>query len=161
APGGAGQLLHPVPLPRGGGQPADDRRDRPVRQDPRVQVLRGPDRAGPPRGPVMARARERAPGVEARAGRFPGPSLIPALHATRGGGGWLAGGERGALPRAVRRPLYEIGGLIPFYPPFRPRPPATVEVHACHDLSCWLQGADRRIAELRERYAGDAEVEVT
>ena len=46
APGGARQLLHPVPLPRGGGQPADDRRDRPVREDPRVQVLRRPDRAG-------------------------------------------------------------------------------------------------------------------
>ena len=40
------QLLHPVPLPRGGRQPAHDRRDRPVGEDPRVQVLRGPDRAG-------------------------------------------------------------------------------------------------------------------
>ena len=37
----AGQLLHPVPLPGGRGQPADDRRDRPLRQDPGVQVLRG------------------------------------------------------------------------------------------------------------------------
>ena len=44
APRGPRQLLHPVPLPRGGGQPADHRRDRPVRQDPRVQVLRGADR---------------------------------------------------------------------------------------------------------------------
>ena len=29
APRHAGHLLHPVPLPRGGGEPADDRRDRP------------------------------------------------------------------------------------------------------------------------------------
>src|SRR5262249_42125854 len=112
-------------------------------------------------GPVMARARERAPGVEARAGRFPGPSLIPALHAIQERVGWLPREELVALSRDVRRPLYEIEGLISFYPHFRTRPPATVEVHACHDLSCWLQGADRRIAELRERYAGDAEVEVT
>ena len=34
-------------------------------------------------------------------------------------------------------------------------------MHACHDLSCWLQGADRRIAELRDRYDRDADVEVT
>ena len=40
APRAAGQLLHPVPLPGGRGQPADHRRDRPVREDPRVQVLR-------------------------------------------------------------------------------------------------------------------------
>ena len=45
APRHAGHLLHPVPLPRGGGQRADHRRDRPVRQDPRVQVLRREGRA--------------------------------------------------------------------------------------------------------------------
>ena len=44
APRATGQLLHPVPLPGGGGQPADHRRDRPGRQDPRVQVLCHPGR---------------------------------------------------------------------------------------------------------------------
>ena len=57
-----------------------------------------------------------------------------------------------ALARDVRRPLYEIEGLISFYPHFRTEPPKQVEVHACHDLSCWLQGADERIAALRERH---------
>jgi NADH:ubiquinone oxidoreductase subunit F (NADH-binding)/NADH:ubiquinone oxidoreductase subunit E len=109
----------------------------------------------------MARARERAPGVEARAGRFPGPSLIPALHAIQERVGWLPREELVALSRDVRRPLYEIEGLISFYPHFRTRPPVKVEVHACHDLSCWLQGADQRIAELRDRYGRDAGVEVT
>ena len=47
AQGGARQLLHPVPLPRGGREPADDRRDRPGREDPRVQVLRRAHRTGP------------------------------------------------------------------------------------------------------------------
>jgi NADH:ubiquinone oxidoreductase subunit F (NADH-binding)/NADH:ubiquinone oxidoreductase subunit E len=109
----------------------------------------------------MARAQERVPGVEARAGKFPGPSLIPALQAIQERVGWLPREELAALSRDVRRPLYEIEGLISFYPHFRTRPPVKVEVHACHDLSCWLQGADRRIAELRDRYGRDADVEVT
>src|SRR5262249_2317955 len=57
-------------------------------------------------------------------------------------------------------PLHEIGGLTPCYPHFRTEPPAKVTLRACHDLSCWLQGADRRIAALRERYGADAEIEV-
>jgi NADH:ubiquinone oxidoreductase subunit F (NADH-binding)/NADH:ubiquinone oxidoreductase subunit E len=109
----------------------------------------------------MARAQGRVPGVEARAGKFPGPSLIPALQAIQERVGWLPREELETLSRDVRRPLYEIEGLISFYPHFRTRPPVKVEVHACHDLSCWLQGADRRIAELRDRYDRDADVEVT
>jgi len=109
----------------------------------------------------MARAQERVPGVEARAGKFPGPSLIPALHAIQERVGWLPREELVALSRDVRRPLYEIEGLISFYPHFRTRPPVKVEVHACRDLPCWLQGADRRIAELRDRYDRDADVAVT
>ena len=99
------------------------------------------------------------PGVEARAGKFPGPSLIPALHAIQERLGWLPREELVALSRDVRRPLYEIEGLISFYPHFRTDPPKKVALHVCHDLSCWLQGADQRIAALRERYGEDTEVE--
>jgi NADH:ubiquinone oxidoreductase subunit F (NADH-binding)/NADH:ubiquinone oxidoreductase subunit E len=109
----------------------------------------------------MAEAQARVPGVEARAGKFPGPSLIPALHAIQERLGWLPREELVALARDVHRPLYEIQGLISFYPHFRTDPPAKVALHACHDLSCWLQGADQRIAALRERYGDDAEVEFT
>jgi NADH:ubiquinone oxidoreductase subunit F (NADH-binding)/NADH:ubiquinone oxidoreductase subunit E len=108
----------------------------------------------------MAKARARVPGVEARAGKFPGPSLIPALNAIQERLGWLPREELEALSRDVRRPLYEIEGLISFYPHFRTEPPAKVTLRACHDLSCWLQGADQRIAGLRERYGADAEIEV-
>jgi formate dehydrogenase beta subunit len=109
----------------------------------------------------MAQAQARVPGVEARAGKFPGPSLIPALHAIQERLGWLPREELEALARDVHRPLYEIQGLISFYPHFRTTPPAKVALHACHDLSCWLQGADRRIAALQERYGDDAEIEFT
>jgi formate dehydrogenase beta subunit len=108
----------------------------------------------------MAKAPVRVPGVEARAGKFPGPSLIPALNAIQARVGWLPREELVALSREVRRPLYEIEGLISFYPHFRTDPPKKVELRVCHDLSCWLRGGDERIARLRERYGQDADVEL-
>jgi formate dehydrogenase beta subunit len=108
----------------------------------------------------MAEAPARAPGVEARAGKFPGPSLIPALNAIQERVGWLPREELVTLSRDVRRPLYEIEGLVSFYPHFRTEPPKKTEVRVCHDLSCWLRGADERIDAIRERYGADADVEI-
>ena len=108
----------------------------------------------------MAEARVRVPGVEARAGKFPGPSLIPALNAIQERVGWLPREELVALSREVHRPLYEIEGLISFYPHFRTDPPVKAELRVCHDLSCWLRGADERIAAIKERYGADPDVEV-
>jgi NADH:ubiquinone oxidoreductase subunit F (NADH-binding)/NADH:ubiquinone oxidoreductase subunit E len=101
----------------------------------------------------------KVPGVEARAGKFPGPSLIPELNAIQARLGWLPREELVALSREMRRPLYEIEGLISFYPHFRTDPPAKVAVHGCHDLTCWLAGADERLATLRARLEGEADVE--
>jgi len=108
----------------------------------------------------MAEPRARVPGVEARAGKFPGPSLIPALNAIQERVGWLPREELVSLSHDVHRPLYEIEGLISFYPHFRTEPPAPVEVRACHDLSCWLRGGEQKIAALRDRYGADADVTV-
>src|ERR1700733_9786143 len=108
----------------------------------------------------MAEAPVRVPGVEARAGKFPGPSLIPALNAIQERVGWLPREELVTLSREVRRPLYEIEGLVSFYPHFRTEAPKKAELRLCHDLSCWLRGADERIARLRQRYGADAEVEL-
>jgi RimJ/RimL family protein N-acetyltransferase len=65
-----------------------------------------------------------------------------------------------SLSHEVHRPLYEIEGLISFYPHFRTEPPKTVELRLCHDLSCWLRGAEARIAALRERYGEDTEIDI-
>jgi formate dehydrogenase beta subunit len=108
----------------------------------------------------MAEAPPRAPGVEARAGKFPGPSLIPALNAIQERVGWLPREELVSLSRDVHRPLYEIEGLVSFYPHFRTDPPVKAELRVCHDLSCWLRGADERIAAVKERYGAGADVEV-
>jgi formate dehydrogenase beta subunit len=99
------------------------------------------------------------PGVEARAGKFPAPSLIPKLTAIQREHGWLPREELVRLSRDERRPLYEIEGLISFYPHFRTELPAKVELAVCQDLSCWLHGGEERLAELRSRYGDDVEVE--
>src|SRR4051794_3789933 len=111
------------------------------------------DRAAEVRG-------RRVPGVEARAGKFPGPSLIPALNAIQARLGWLPRAELEELARDPRRPRYEIEGLISFYPHFRTEPPAKVALHVCHDLPCFLRDGDALLAQLRERYGDDAEVEL-
>ena len=108
----------------------------------------------------MAEAPVRVPGVEARAGKFPGPSLVPALTAIQERVGWLPREELVALANDVHRPLYEIEGLISFYPHFRTSAPERVQLRVCHDLSCWLRGSDERITALRERYGQDADVEL-
>ncbi|MBV9048846.1 MAG: NAD(P)H-dependent oxidoreductase subunit E, partial [Solirubrobacterales bacterium] len=102
----------------------------------------------------------RVPGREARAGRFPGPSLIPSLNAIQREHGWLPHEELAKLSRETRRPLYEIEGLISFYPHFRTAAPPKVEVTVCRDLSCWLHGADEEISRIHERFGDDVEIEV-
>jgi NADH:ubiquinone oxidoreductase subunit F (NADH-binding) len=74
--------------------------------------------------------------------------------------GWLPREELEALAREQRRPLYEIQGLVSFYPHFRTEPPARVTVRVCHDLTCWLNGAEDRIAQLHEQYGDTGDVEV-
>ena len=63
-----GNCFIAVPLPGGRGQPADDRRDRPGRQDPRVQVLR---RAGGAVGGADVTELARSPFNTARHGTTP------------------------------------------------------------------------------------------
>jgi NADH:ubiquinone oxidoreductase subunit F (NADH-binding)/NADH:ubiquinone oxidoreductase subunit E len=102
----------------------------------------------------------RFPGTEARAGKFPGPSLIPALTAIQRRCGWLPREELVALSRDVRRPLYEIEGIVSFYPHFRASPPKAVQLAVCHDLTCWLHGSDERIKETKAKYGDDVEIEI-
>ena len=119
APRDAGKLLHPVPLPGGGGEPAHHRRGRSVRQDPRVQVLRGArresclGRRGRRVSPPLNGA---VPGREARAGRFPGPSLIPALTAIRREHGWLPRSSSSSSPSAGGARCTRSRGSSPFTP---------------------------------------------
>jgi formate dehydrogenase beta subunit len=111
-------------------------------------------------GDVGMRVQPRVPGTEARDGKFPGPSLLPALTAIQREHGWLPRETLTELSRELHRPLYEIEGLISFYPHFRTEPPSKIDLQVCHDLSCWLHGSDERIAEIKARYGNDVEVEI-
>ena len=99
-------------------------------------------------------------GVEARAGKFGGPSLIPMLMEIQERIGWLPREDLVALSRAQRRPLYEIEGLVSFYPHFLTRPPKAVTVRVCRDLSCWLKGSEAAIKRLQEQYGDATDVEI-
>ncbi|MBV8539770.1 MAG: NAD(P)H-dependent oxidoreductase subunit E [Pseudonocardiales bacterium] len=59
------------------------------------------------------------------------------------------------LARRMRRPLYEVKGLVSFYPHSRTEAPPAVAVHACRDLSCWLAGP---APGWEDRYGPDAEL---
>ncbi len=103
----------------------------------------------------------RRPGVEARAGKSQGPSLFARLEEIQHAQGWLPREELVALARDTRRPLYEIQGIISFYPHFRTSgPPPAVDVAVCRDLACWMNGGPAALGELRERFDGDPAVEV-
>ena len=108
----------------------------------------------------MSLVNGRVPGREARAGKFDGPSLIPSLNVIQREHGWLPREELARLSRETHRPLYEIEGLVSFYPHFRVQPPPRVEITVCRDLSCWLHGADEQIAQVHARYGDDVEIEV-
>ena len=105
---------------------------------------------------VTTNRQPKVPGVEGRAGKFRGPSLIPFLNAIQQRCGWLPREELEALARDRKRPLYEIEGLVSFYPHFRTEPPTGVTVRACRDLTCWLRGSEDRIVQLHQQY-GDAD----
>ena len=155
APRGARQRVHPVPLPGGRREPADHRRDRPGREDPGVQVLRRRSRAR------WRRRRDRrdrgGTGARRRGPGRPVPRAQPDPGAARDPGAASAGCPARSWRRSrrdTRRPLYEIQGLVSFYPHFRTEPPPRVALHLCHDLSCWLRErrrADRRAARAVRR----------
>jgi formate dehydrogenase/NADH-quinone oxidoreductase subunit F len=63
-------------------------------------------------GDTGMRVQPRVPGTEARDGRFPGPSLLPALTAIQREHGWLPRETLIDLSRRLRRPRYGIEGQI-------------------------------------------------
>lgn len=109
---------------------------------------------------ITPNIRTTVPGVEARNGKFNGPSLIPMLVEIQDRYGWLPREELELLSQTQKRPLYEIEGLVSFYPHFRTQEPKQVQVAVCRDLTCWLKGAEAQTRQVYDTHGDDADVEV-
>jgi NADH:ubiquinone oxidoreductase subunit F (NADH-binding)/NADH:ubiquinone oxidoreductase subunit E len=66
--------------------------------------------------------------------------------------GYLPEEELRHLAKEQRVPLHRIHEIASFYPLYRLRPPAAVEVKVCRDMSCHLRGA-RHLQQRLERLA--------
>ena len=109
----------------------------------------------------MSTVNGRVPGREARAGKFNGPSLIPSLNVIQREHGWLPREELVRLSRETRRPLYEIEGLISFYPHFRVRAAARGSRSPCAaTCPAGCTAPTSRSPQVHARYGDDVEIEV-
>jgi NADH:ubiquinone oxidoreductase subunit F (NADH-binding)/NADH:ubiquinone oxidoreductase subunit E len=77
--------------------------------------------------------------------------------------------ERGHLDSEALRdlahrlgvPLYRLQEIVSFYPHFRTRPPAALEVHVCRDMSCHLAGGPGLAERLAKALEGRDDVRVS
>ncbi|MDQ3571246.1 MAG: NAD(P)H-dependent oxidoreductase subunit E [Actinomycetota bacterium] len=87
--------------------------------------------------------------IEAAMGRYPEvrSASIPALWAVQRHYGWCTpGGIREAAAVMGLTPGY-LQSVASFYDLFRLKPTATHRVLVCHNISCWMRGADDILEE--------------
>lgn len=84
---------------------------------------------------------------------FPGldDSLIERLHAVQQAHGHLPLIELQRLAVAMARPLSEVMGVASFYHLFRLDPPPPHRCVVCRGTACFVRGAERLEAALRQR----------
>jgi formate dehydrogenase beta subunit len=87
-----------------------------------------------------------------------GPAVMKELRAIRRANGYIPATALHELSERTGTPLYQIQGVVSFYPHFRLTPAPPVEVLVCDDLSCHRRGAAALLAETQERVAGSAPV---
>jgi formate dehydrogenase/NADH-quinone oxidoreductase subunit F len=75
--------------------------------------------------------------------------------------GYLPAARLEALSKSSLIPLYHLHGVADFYPHFHLTPPAKVRVQVCRDMACHLRGADSLLAQLKERFRGMPERELS
>ena len=79
----------------------------------------------------------------------PATNLIEELYALQEQHGFLRDEDLRALSQRIRTPLYEIEGVVSFYPHFRRTPAPRAVVTACRDLTCCMADDGAALAELR------------
>jgi NADH:ubiquinone oxidoreductase subunit F (NADH-binding)/NADH:ubiquinone oxidoreductase subunit E len=78
--------------------------------------------------------------------------IFDELRAIQHKHGYLPAEPLRALSKQLDVPLYRINGVAEFYPEFHTSPPPKLRIEVCRDMACHLRGADRLIADLRQRF---------
>ena len=87
-------------------------------------------------------------------------TLVHELNDLQAAYGYLRREDLEALARRTKRPLYEIQGLLSFYPHYRTEPAPAIDVTVCRDLACHLADGDAQGRALAEAASGRDDVEV-
>ncbi len=87
--------------------------------------------------------------------------IFDELRAIQDQYGYLPADQLEALSKTAEIPLYHIHGVADFYPHFHLSPPPKVSLRVCSDMSCHLRGADRLRGELKQRFQGMSEKDVS
>lgn len=78
-------------------------------------------------------------------------SLIERLHAVQQAHGYLPRAALQQLAVAMERPLSDVMGVASFYHLFRLEPPPVHRCLVCRGTACFVRGAERLEAALRQR----------
>lgn len=78
-------------------------------------------------------------------------SLIERLHAVQQAHGYLPRAALQQLAVAMERPLSDVMGVASFYHLFRLAPPPVHRCVVCRGTACFVRGAERLEAALRQR----------
>src|SRR5205807_3169074 len=111
---------------------------------------------GPPgdldttRAPSVSSCCVAAPPRVARPKMTGGSSIIAELRAIQRAHGFIPVTALRDLSERARVPLYQLHGVVSFFPHFRESPAPPVEVLVCDDMSCHRRGASALLAALEE-----------
>ncbi len=87
-------------------------------------------------------------------------TLIHELNDLQAEHGYLRRQDLESLSRRTQRPLYEIQGLLSFYPHYRTEPARPFEVTLCRDMSCWLRDGRSQAESIEAALHGREDVRV-
>jgi NADH:ubiquinone oxidoreductase subunit F (NADH-binding)/NADH:ubiquinone oxidoreductase subunit E len=83
-----------------------------------------------------------------------GSPIVAQLRAIQRAHGFVPPTQLRELSERTGTPLYQLHGVVSFFPHFRMAPPPPVEVLVCDDLACHRRGASTLLSALHERLAG-------
>lgn len=83
-------------------------------------------------------------------------SILPILHAIQDENDWISQEAVQALETEHGLSVIDVNEVLSFYTMYRKSPPKPYRLEVCGSISCWLNGADKTIAEAK-KYIAQAE----